>query len=124
MTDEVLGDYPICMCGDADCPGYEDYSKCKHQSRPKEKTMPELTDEDLKERVDQFRTMSLPGQSMGMHMGTAYLVADLWTTIESKNAMLEAKEKTIAGMEEDIEEMDQRIKELEDEIELIGKGTI
>jgi hypothetical protein len=32
---------------------------------------------DLEERVRQFRTLSLPGQEISMHMGTSYLVNDL-----------------------------------------------
>jgi hypothetical protein len=35
----------------------------------------------LKERVELFNTMSLPGQPMMMHMGTCYLVNDLWTEV-------------------------------------------
>lgn len=37
--------------------------------------------DDLKDRVDQFRCLKLPGQPMGMHMGTAYLVGDLWAEV-------------------------------------------
>ena len=36
---------------------------------------------DLETRVHQFQTMELPGQSMMMHMGTAYLVSDLWASL-------------------------------------------
>jgi hypothetical protein len=35
----------------------------------------------LKERVNQFNTLSLPGQPSGVHMGTSYLVNDLWKKI-------------------------------------------
>jgi len=35
----------------------------------------------LKERVDSFRMMELPGQPQMMHMGTSYLVGDLWREI-------------------------------------------
>lgn len=38
--------------------------------------------DDLKERVDQFNTMSLPGQPVMMHMGTSYLVNDLWREVQ------------------------------------------
>lgn len=41
---------------------------------------PDIT--ELKERVRQFQTMELPGQPMMMHMGTIYLVNDLWRAIE------------------------------------------
>ncbi len=38
--------------------------------------------DDLEGRVRQFRAMSLPGQPMMMHMGTSYLINDLWSKIE------------------------------------------
>jgi hypothetical protein len=38
--------------------------------------------DDLKKRVGQFNSMSLPGQPIGVHMGTMYLVNDLWREIE------------------------------------------
>ena len=37
----------------------------------------------LIERVNQFQCMELPGQPMGMHMGTAYLVSDLLKRIKA-----------------------------------------
>lgn len=36
---------------------------------------------ELKSRVDQFNTLSLPGQPFGIHMGTSYLVNDLWSAL-------------------------------------------
>jgi hypothetical protein len=38
---------------------------------------------ELKGRVDQFHCLELPGQPMGMHMGTSYLVDDLWRAVRS-----------------------------------------
>lgn len=38
--------------------------------------------DDLKSRVDQFHRLQLPGQPLMMHMGTSYLVNDLWKEIE------------------------------------------
>lgn len=38
--------------------------------------------DDLQKRVEQFRAMELPGQPMGMHMGTMYLVNDLWREVQ------------------------------------------
>jgi hypothetical protein len=38
-------------------------------------------DDDLATRIDQFRTFSLPGQPISMHMGTSYLVNDLWREV-------------------------------------------
>ena len=46
--------------------------------------------EDLKTRVNQFNALSLPGQPMVMHMGTSYLVNDLWRAL---NAIVEADEE-------------------------------
>lgn len=36
----------------------------------------------LEERVKLFNSLSLPGQPMMMHMGTSYLVKDLWDEVE------------------------------------------
>ena len=50
--------------------------------------------DNLQERVEQFRTLQLPGQPMSMHMGTAYLVNDLWREVirlRAENAMLKAE---------------------------------
>lgn len=37
---------------------------------------------DLETRVHQFKRMELPGQKPMMHMGTAYLVGDLWREVQ------------------------------------------
>jgi len=37
---------------------------------------------DLKERIDKFMLLQLPGQPMAMHMGTSYLVNDLWRELQ------------------------------------------
>lgn len=37
--------------------------------------------DDLQERVEKFQAMELPGQPIGMHMGTMYLVNDLWREV-------------------------------------------
>lgn len=37
---------------------------------------------NLKERVQAFNALELPGQPQMMHMATSYLVADLWAEIE------------------------------------------
>lgn len=50
--------------------------------------------DDLNERVNAFSTLSLPGQMPMMHMGTSYLVNDLWKavrTLTAENAALEAR---------------------------------
>jgi hypothetical protein len=41
-----------------------------------------MTKDSLEERVRQFQMMKLPGQPMGMHMGTAYLINDLWREVQ------------------------------------------
>ena len=43
---------------------------------------------DLKSRVDDFNMLRLPGQPMGMHMGTSYLVNDLWREVDALRAEL------------------------------------
>lgn len=48
-----------------------------------------MTDQkSLKQRVEAFRTMQMPGQTFPQHMGTFYLVNDLWREIERLNAAL------------------------------------
>lgn len=42
--------------------------------------------DDLKDRVAKFNLLQLPGQPMGMHMGTSYLVNDLWREIDRLRA--------------------------------------
>lgn len=37
----------------------------------------------LKERVYQWQLMELPGQPAMMHMGTFYLVNDLWDAVKA-----------------------------------------
>lgn len=44
--------------------------------------MTENIKDDLKERVDKFNILQLPGQPMSMHMGTSYLVNDLWREVQ------------------------------------------
>jgi hypothetical protein len=49
-------------------------------------TIKEITEEkiaDLRERVAKFNLMELPGQPMGMHMGTSHLVNDLMRAVEA-----------------------------------------
>lgn len=43
----------------------------------------------LAERVTQFQMMELPGQPMMMHMGTSYLVSDLWRAVKDATETLE-----------------------------------
>jgi hypothetical protein len=51
-----------------------------------------MTD-DLEERVQKFNAMILPGQMQMMHMGTSYLVNDLWREVKRLRAASTAAEK-------------------------------
>jgi hypothetical protein len=55
----------------------------------------EVARESLHDRVQQFERMKLPGQMPMMHMGTAYLVSDLWTEVTRLSARCEALEKAL-----------------------------
>jgi len=46
--------------------------------------------EDLETRVNQFICMELPGQPRAMHMGTSYLVNDMWKEIQRLRTELQA----------------------------------
>jgi hypothetical protein len=48
-----------------------------------------MTAESLEDRVTQFRCLELPGQPMSMHMGTSYLVNDLWNKVKEQAAEIE-----------------------------------
>jgi hypothetical protein len=45
--------------------------------------------EDLEKRVQQFRTFELPGQPPFAHMGTSYLINDLWRELTRLRAEVE-----------------------------------
>lgn len=47
-----------------------------------------MSKEDLEKRVEQFQRLELPGQPMGMHMGTMYLVNDLWREVQRLRALV------------------------------------
>lgn len=56
-------------------------------------------DMTLKERVDAFALMELPGQPRMMHMGTSYLVNDLWREIDRLQRQLdEERENYLVGI--------------------------
>lgn len=55
------------------------------------------TAESLESRVTQFRCLELPGQPMSMHMGTSYLVNDLWGRVKEQAAEIERLNKGWAG---------------------------
>lgn len=56
--------------------------------------------EDLEERVKQFLSGKLWGQSPPMHMGTYHLVNDLWAEIKRVNIADEFCDKMISRIEE------------------------
>lgn len=45
--------------------------------------------DDLQDRVWKFQALQLPGQPMGMHMGTMYLVNDLWREVQHLRGLVE-----------------------------------
>lgn len=53
----------------------------------------------LKERVQQFNRMQLPGQPMGMHMGTSYLVNELLQANEALQTERDRLAKRIKSLE-------------------------
>ena len=50
---------------------------------------------DLEERVSQFNSLTLPGQPMAMHMGTSYLVNDLWKEVQRLRALIDSMESRV-----------------------------
>jgi hypothetical protein len=56
-----------------------------------------MSEKDLKDRVDDFQMLRLPGQPMGMHMGTSYLVNDLWREVAALRAELASIPKATIG---------------------------
>lgn len=44
--------------------------------------------EPLEKRVMDFQLMRLPGQPVGVHLGTSYLVQDLWDRVCMLEALL------------------------------------
>lgn len=64
-----------------------------------------MTD-DLEERVNKFHLLELPGQPMAMHMGTSYLVSDLWREVK--------KLRVILKKEDDMNGIGWAVKELRD----------
>lgn len=59
--------------------------------------------DDLKERVNAFSTLSLPGQMPMMHMGTSYLVNDLWKAVRTITAENAALKERVAELEAALE---------------------
>ena len=53
----------------------------------------EATMAELGDRVERFNCRELPGQPVMMHMGTSYLVNDLWRMVLKLRAELEQVDK-------------------------------
>ena len=45
--------------------------------------------DSLEERVKQFEMMRLPGQPRAIHMGTSYLINDLWREVKKLRGALD-----------------------------------
>lgn len=54
---------------------------------------------DLEQRVQQYRTFELPGQPMATHMGTSYLINDLWKEVERLQAELDAFHDVVEALD-------------------------
>lgn len=48
--------------------------------------------ESLEERVKKFERMEIPGQPIAMHMGTLYLMKDLWQEVQRLRQKVEEME--------------------------------
>jgi hypothetical protein len=46
-------------------------------------------EESLEDRVNKFNALELPGQPKMMHMGTSYLVNDLWREVKQLTERLD-----------------------------------
>lgn len=66
--------------------------------------MTDDTKQTLDERVMAFELLELPGQPPMMHMGTAYLVNDLWAEIKRLQTRTERLEKALHEAVEDIQD--------------------
>lgn len=55
--------------------------------------------DDLKDRIEKFNLLELPGQPMMMHMGTSYLVGDLWREINRLTANQQEQRDFIQRLE-------------------------
>ncbi len=47
---------------------------------------------DLRERVNQYNMLQLPGQPQAMHMGSSYLLNDLWREVQRAPRRLELQD--------------------------------
>ena len=59
-----------------------------HQNIGQQTSMNDDEFNDLETRVYKFEMMELPGQPRIMHMGTAYLVMDLWRAVKKLRKQL------------------------------------
>lgn len=54
--------------------------------------------DELNERVTQYRTNSLPGQPIGAHMGTSYLIGDLMAAVIERDAEIARLREALKNM--------------------------
>ena len=73
--------------------------------------------DELEKRVQQFNSLSLPGQGVSMHMGTSYLVNDLWREVQRLRKVIAAQQKTHTTLLESVPIID-------DEGELVGTKSV
>jgi len=57
---------------------------------------------DLPERTMKFAMLELPGKSQGTHMGTSYLVDDLWRTLKELPDLIDKLKTCSHEYDEDI----------------------
>ncbi|MEW8120045.1 MAG: hypothetical protein AB2792_23030 [Candidatus Thiodiazotropha sp.] len=65
-----------------------------------------MSDDNLETRVRKFNCMELPGQPLGMHMGTSYLVNDLWREVQK---LKEESPSDPAGYDDLVKKLQQRV---------------
>ena len=79
---------------------------------------------DLKERVLQFKALRLPGQPISVHMGTSYLVNDLWNEIQRLRKALADENEACAKIADASAEVDRYDSRDEMNVDPIVSGAI
>jgi hypothetical protein len=77
--------------------------------------------DDLEKRVQQFKTLQLPGQPIGMHVGTANLVNDLWREVQR----LQQEAEVHKGAKEVIDDLKAQLDEAhENLVSMVGQYCV
>ena len=68
--------------------------------------------DNLEERVKQFEMMRLPGQPRSMHMGTSYLINDLWREVKKLRGALDGlrESKEVTTLDKSLAESFERLR--------------